>query len=486
MLGRNSIPKEDELLSKTNLPYTADLLRESSTSEHVDLLVLGPDIVTFDDEDSVIASGAIAVNGNTIVWLGPEAEATRRFAAKETLHAKGMIAMPGLTDGHVHTAQQFLHGKLSSVRRHGELRKPIWQRYLVPFESGLEPEDVYSSGLACYSAMIACGTTCFLEAGGPFPDEMGRAASDIGIRGRIAMSTMDMDDTVPAKSRYSTEEALRRSEELVLRWQGHPRVNAWLSLRQLLVNTEALRVGMRDLSHALDTPIHTHLAEGTYEIDFTVRQWRLRPAEYLASIDCFDHYVHAAHSVLLSQNEIDLYAKHDVSACHCALNNYRIGTPRLYEMVRRNVRVALGSDGAATRSTLDLFEVVHGAQVGAQAVSGTPYHWDTPLSCEQLLRLAVRGGARAARLEHQIGSLETGKLADIVLIDTSDYDQFPVLDPVITLAESTTGRDVRHVIIDGNIVMRDRRLLTIDVDAMRRQVSSRYQVIMSRFDEAIR
>jgi 5-methylthioadenosine/S-adenosylhomocysteine deaminase len=451
----------------------------------VDLLILGPDIVTFDDEDTVIESGAIAVRGNSIVWLGPGDEARTRFVAERTLQATGLIAMPGLIDGHFHTAQQFLHGKFASLRRRGEYLKPAWKRYLVPFEAGLEAEDVYCSGLAGYAAMIASGTTCFLEAGGPFPDEMGRAASEIGIRGRIAMSTMDMDDSIPAASRYSTDEALRRSEELVLRWRDHPRVNAWLALRQLLVNTEALRTGMCELSHALDTPIHTHLAEGTYEVDYSIQQWQLRPAEYLAQIQCLDHYVHAAHSVLLSSNELDLYVEHDVSACHCALNNYRIGVPRLSEMMRRNVRVALGSDGAATRSTLDMFAVVHGAQVGAQAVSGTPYHWDTPLSHEQLLRQAVRGGARAARMEKQIGSLEPGKLADIVLVSTDDYDQYPHADPVITLAQSTTGRDVRHVVIDGKIVLLDRQLLTVDLGPMKERIARQYKTIMDRFHAAI-
>ena len=123
-----------------------------------------------------------------------------------------MIAMPGLIDCHVHTAQQFLRGKLASLGNMGNLREPIWKRYLIPFESGLEPEDVYCSGLSAYSSMIACGTTCFLEAGGPCPDEMGRAADEIGIRGRIAMSTMDIDENLPQGFRLSTEEALQRSE----------------------------------------------------------------------------------------------------------------------------------------------------------------------------------------------------------------------------------------------------------------------------------
>ncbi len=163
--------------------------------------------------------------------------------------------MPGFVDAHVHTAQQFLHGKIAAIRRRGELKSPMWSRYLIPFESGLEPEDVYCSGLAAYASMISSGTTCFLEAGGPFPDEMGRAADEIGIRGRIALSTMDMDESIPKGSRFTTEEALKRNEELVKRWQHHPRVNAWLSLRQIMVNTTELTRGMSALA---DAARHAH------------------------------------------------------------------------------------------------------------------------------------------------------------------------------------------------------------------------------------
>ncbi|WP_128913023.1 amidohydrolase family protein [Granulicella sibirica] len=453
--------------------------------QEVSLLVTGADVVCFDDHETLVREGAIAIDGDSIVWIGAAREAADKFAAKDTIRATGMIAMPGFIDCHVHTAQQFLHGKLPSVQRKGELRSPMWQRYLIPFESGLEPEDVYCSGLAAYSAMISSGTTCFLEAGGPFPEEMGRAADEIGIRGRIAMSTMDTTDDLPSHSRMDTAVALRRSEDLVHSWKHHQRVNAWLSLRQLMVNTEALRLGMHELSHALDTPIHTHLAEGTYEVDFAIRQWNMRSAEYMEKIGCLDHYVHGAHSVLLSLNELDLYAERDVSACHCALNNYTMGRPRLLEMMRRNIRVGLGTDGAATRASLDMFQVMHGAVLGQQAVNGTPYHVDPPITHEQMLKQAFRGGSRAARLERSIGSLEAGKKADVVLVPTDDYDQYPNYDPVITLAESTVGRDVRTVIIDGRVVMQDRRLLTIDLGPMRERVARQYKTIMSRFDRAI-
>src|SRR6204780_1294902 len=196
-----------------------------------DLLIHHASIVAFDDAGTELGDATIAIVGNSIAWMGPTAQSPKHFHARETIDATGLIAMPGFVDAHVHTAQQFLHGKIAAIRRRGELKSPMWSRYLIPFESGLEPEDVYCSGLAAYASMISSGTTCFLEAGGPCPDEMGRAADDIGIRGRIAMSTMDIDETLPQGFRLSTEEALQRSEAPVERGEKHPRVNAWLALR---------------------------------------------------------------------------------------------------------------------------------------------------------------------------------------------------------------------------------------------------------------
>jgi 5-methylthioadenosine/S-adenosylhomocysteine deaminase len=452
----------------------------------IDLLVTGANVLTFDDANTVLRDGAIAIVDNSIVWLGRSAEAAGRFRAKDTLPAHGMIAMPGLVDCHVHTAQQFLRGKLASLGNMGNLREPIWKRYLIPFESGLEPEDVYCSGLSAYASMISCGTTCFLEAGGPYPDEMGRAADQIGIRGRIAMSTMDLDESLPSGFRLSTDEALRRSEALVKRWEKHSRVNAWLALRQIIVNSENLRLEMDSLARQLNTPIHTHLCEGTYEVEYTIDHFGARPAEYLDAIGVLNERLHCAHSVLMSHKEIDLYATHGVSSCHCAMNNFSIGAPRLYELVRRGVRVGLGTDGAATRGTLDLFQVSHYAVLGQQILDGTPLHGAAPMSYVDMLRQVVRGGTRAARLEEAIGSLEPGKLADLILIGTGDYDQYPIYDPLITAAEHTVGRDVQTVIIDGRVIMKDRRLLTVDLAPMRDRVEKQYGGIMERFDRVIR
>jgi len=452
----------------------------------VDLLIHDADIVTFDDAGTVHVDGAIAVDGNSIVWMGKAADALKLFKAKNVIKAMGLTAMPGLTDTHYHTGQQLLRGKLAAINRKGSSRSPHWKYYYVPFESSLTPEDVYYSAISGYTSMISAGTTCFLEAGGPHPDEMGRAASEIGIRGRIALSTMDTDDDeLPRTYRMTTDQALRANQDLVERWRDHPRVNAWVSLRQIMVNTEALRVEAGKLAQALDTGIHTHLSEGTYEIDYSVAKYGLRPPEYFEKIGLLSDRLHCAYSPLLTPEEVDLYAKYDVSVAHCAFNFYGMAPHGFSDMVRKNIRVALGTDGTGSRGTLDLFQVAHYAVLAQHIVVGLPQYSPPPLGYDRMLKLAVQHGARAARMGNQLGSLEVGKLADIVLVSTNDYDQYPSVDPVITLAQSCVGRDVRTVIIDGRIVMKDRQFQTIDLEPMHRRVNEQYVSLMDRYDQSL-
>jgi 5-methylthioadenosine/S-adenosylhomocysteine deaminase len=454
---------------------------QNAAPEAADLLITGPDVVTYDDSGTVISGGAIAIRGNLIVWVGKAADAAKLYTPKDTLNASGLIAMPGLTDTHYHTAQQFLRG----VRKVTHRRGPRWKNFLIPFESGLEAEDVYHSGIIGYTSMISAGTTCFLEAGGPHPDEMGRAADEVGIRGRIAQNTCDMDEDLPPTHLWKTDRILFESEALVKRWEKHPRINAWLSLRQIIVNTEPLRIQISKLAKDLDTGIHTHLCEGTYEVDFTVENYQLRPPEYFEKIGILNDRLHCAHSILLTPEEVDLYAKYDISAAHCAFNNYNLAPHRFYDMVRKNIRVGLGTDGPGSRGTLDLFQVSHYAVLGQTIGYGMPFHAGAPIGYPEMLRYGVRNGARVARLTDKTGVLEAGRLADIVLVSRDDYDQYPSTDPTVTLGQNTVGMNVRTVIVDGRMVMKDRHFLTVDLAKLRPRMEQRYPIVMERFDKAI-
>jgi 5-methylthioadenosine/S-adenosylhomocysteine deaminase len=485
-VSRRDFIKAGVLAGAASLPVLAlaDALGPSAPPSAVDLLILGPDIVTFDDKDTVIRDGAIAVKGNSISWIGSSADARRLFSAASTIDASGQIAMPGVTDAHYHTAQQFLRGLWRSTNRKG----PAWKKTLIPFESGLEPDDVYMSGLVGYTSMISSGTTCFLEAGGPHPDDMGRAADEVGIRGRIALNTCDMDGEggpLPKSHIMTTSQALSENEALVRRWKGHPRVNAWLSLRQILVNTEELRLGMSHLADELDTGLHTHLSEGTYEIDYTAENYHLRPPEYFEKIGIFNRRLHCAHSVLLTPSDIDLYAKHDVSACHCSFWNNFLAPHRLFDMIRKKIRVGLGTDGASIRGSLDMFQVCHYAVVGQTIGYGAPYHAPGPISYAAMLKQACRGGSAAAQIGDRTGCLEAGRLADIVLVGHDDFDQFTSMDPAVTLGQNVVGHHIRTVVVDGRVVMRDREFLTVDVEKMRARVRERYPTIVERYERAI-
>ncbi len=451
----------------------------------VDILIRGGDIVTVDTAGTVIADGAIAIEGGRIAWIGANAAVDGAFTATTTLDNSGRIAMPGMIDAHVHTAQQLLRSKIAQIGRLRPPKNPIWKNYFIPFESILTPDDVYLSGLVAYTNMLRVGTTCFAESGGPHPDEMGRAALKTGIRGLIALSTIDQGQNLPASMLMTTDQALRANVDLVARWAKQDRVTASLALRQIIVCTPELVKAMAAAARDLDVKIHTHLCEGIYEIDFALEKFGMRPAEYLANIGALDYHLHCAHSVILSAEEVDLYVQHRPSTCHCAFNNYRIGTPRLREMWRRGIDVGLGTDGAAAWGTLDIFQVAHFARLGQQMTAGTPWHQIDPLPAEEILRIATVGGARALGLAADIGQLTVGRRADIILVDASESDQAPMMDPLFTAANTVIGRDVRTVLVDGRLVMKEREILTVDMDALRDRLSRRLPDLMERFERLV-
>lgn len=472
----------------TDAPMTGAPMTGARPPRAVDLLIRGCDVVTLDPANAVIRDGALAVDKGRITWIGPAAEAGA-FVGRDVLDARGQIALPGLIDAHVHTGQQLLRGKLQAIARTRPLKQPIWKNYLIPWESCLEPEDVHLSGLVAYANMIQVGTTCFAEAGGPHPDEMGRAAMEVGIRGFVAQSTVDQSESigadVPPTMLQTRDEALQKNVGLVERWAGNDRVGAWMALRQVIVCSPELIRDVARESERLGVKIHTHLCEGTYEIDYTNERFGQRPTEWLESMGVLSHRLHCAHSVLLSPPEVDLYERHRLSACHCGFNNYSIGNPRLIEMWRRGIDIGLGTDGPGAAGTLDIFQVAHVARVGQQAINSSNFHQREPISAEELLRIATHGGARALGIFDQVGSLEVGKKADLVLCDADGMDHQPIYDPLFVAAHCLVGRDVRSVLVDGAVVMKDRAMTTVDLAAVKARLAERLPVISERFERLV-
>jgi len=452
--------------------------------EVAELVVLGGDIITMSADRRVLRAGAIAIRGGKIAWMGTSTEGRQRFEATRTIDADGRIVLPGLVDTHFHTAQQLLRGKITELSRHRQLKLPIWRNYLIPFESVLTEEDMYLSAEIAYANMLRVGTTCFTDAGGPHPDEMARAVVRLGIRGLVAQSTMDLGDGLPASMKFSTTEAINRNLSLIKTWgvsATEQRVGAWLSLRQLLVCSRELWETFRDIADESGSRVHIHLAEGTYEVDYAAEHWGKRPTEYLEEIGFLGPRTHAAHSILLSPNELDLYAERDVSAAHCPLGNFIIGPPKVPEMRRREIRIGLGTDGASTGS-LDLFEAMRVSFVALQSNYGTPWHDRSALSLEDLLEMATLGGAQALGMGDHIGSLEVGKRADVVIANPGHWDMQPVYDPMFTASRGLTGRDVETVIVDVKVVVDGGVVTTVDEAELRAELAVRWPAIMGRFE----
>lgn len=458
-----------------------------SAREDVDLLITGGTALTMDEASTIIADATLAVKDGTLAYVGPSSTARTRFSARRTIDASGRFVLPGLVDTHFHTGQQLLRGKLAQLARRRRLKIPIWRNYLIPFETALSEEDVHLSGLVAYGNLLSVGTTCFAEAGGPHPDQMGMAARETGIRGVIARSTVDNDDGLPPGATLTTSDAIEENLQLVKNW-GVPseenRVGAWLSLRQLLVSSPELWRTFGEVSKETGVRIHIHLAEGTYEIDYAAEHWGRRPAEHLEDTGFLSPGVHAAHSILLTDEELGIYRDHRVSAAHCPMGNFLIGPPKLPQMLRLGIEVGLGTDGGSTGS-LDLFQAIRASWVALQSHHGTPWHARIDTTVETLLTVATIGGARALGMGGWIGSLEAGKRADLIVVESGTWDLQPVTDVMFTVARSVTGRDVGTVIVDGQVVVEDHTLVSVDEERLRARLAERLPIIMSRFETFI-
>lgn len=455
--------------------------------ENVDLLIAGGAIITMNDRLEVLDDGAVAIKGDRIVAVGAAESLQARYTAGRTIDARDQLVMPGMVDTHFHTGQQFERSMLYKLSKEGKLREPIWQFFLIPFEGALTDEDVYLSALFAYANLLKNGTTCFADAGGPRPELMGPAIERTGIRGVLARSTVDLKVNIPPEMQDTPAGIMAKGQSLFKEWHGRAegRIRVWMAMRQIMVCSRDLLIQIKQLADELQTGIHIHLAEGRYEVDYAVEHYGCRPAEYLQSIGFLGPNVHAAHSVLLSERELDLYQEYDVSVAHCPSVAFTYcGNTKVPFMLKRGIRVGLGTDGALTGS-LDLFRQMSASFIGQVAAFGMPYHDPAPIVPDQLLHLATMGGARALAWDKEIGSLEAGKKADMILVSREDLDVLPSYDPVYTAAYNASARQVRTVLVNGQVVVDQGRLTTIDEEELKARVKERAPKIIARFLEKV-
>ena len=419
---------------------------------------------------------SVAIKDSWIRKIGSAEEIAAAGTAAQTINGKGKLLMPGLVDGHTHTCQQLLRGRVADEY------PMIWTRFLVPFESNLQPEDSYVSGqLACLE-MIKNGTTAFAESGGVHMDRVADAVIESGMRAAIAKSTMDMGNAITGAMKETAQEAIDNTIDLYKRYQGagDGRIDIWFAIRQVMTCSRELIAMVGENAKKYHTGIHAHLCEHKDEVSFCLQNYKKRPAQFLEEMGILGPNLLTAHNVMLSDADISIMAERGVKIIHCPRANLaNHGFPKTPQILEAGASVGLGCDGAAP-SNLDLFDEIKVLRYAMIGYWGLPSFNPVVMPCAKLLEMATQGGANAIGHGDILGTVEEGKKADLILLNIDQPHILPTQNLVNTIVDAASSHDVTDSIINGKLVMKDREVLTLDEEKIMFEADRHMKEIIKR------
>ncbi len=416
-----------------------------------DLIISGGTVVTMDASRRVIEDGAVAVEGGRIVAVGKSSDIARRYVAGEVIDARGRAVIPGLINGHTHIPMTLFRGIADDLDLNEWLTK-----YIFPAEAKNVNEDFVRAGTQLGLAeMIRGGTTTYCDMY-YFEDAIAEETERAGVRGLLGETVIDF----PVADNKTWPDAMRYAERFVARWKGNRLVTAAIAPHAPYTVSEAHLREVRAFADRTGASIVTHVAETRKEVEDISRDHGARPVEYLARIGFLGPREVFAHTVHLTEGEISLLKQSGVGSVHNPQSNMKLasGVAPVPQLMRAGVAVGLGTDGAASNNDLDMWEEMDTAAKLHKLTTNDP----KTLTAVESLALATIDGARALHMESDIGSLEAGKRADIVVVDLDALNQTPRYNIYSHLVYATKAADVRTVVIEGRVVMRDRRLLTLN------------------------
>jgi 5-methylthioadenosine/S-adenosylhomocysteine deaminase len=402
--------------------------------------------------------GDILIRDDRIEQIAPDID----YPAEKVINANGRLVLPGLVQAHLHLCQSLLRGQADDM---GLLD---WLDTITGLEALHTAETLYASARLGLAEMIKSGTTSVIDMGTlHHQDSIFQAIEESGMRAQAGKAMMDLTENLPLALQETTEASLKNSMELLHRWHGkaNGRIRYGFAPRWQLWNTEELLVTIKkEADSHPGVGIHGHAAEIKEEVDLMLKQRGLRNLQYLEKIGVVGPNVQMAHCIWLDDEEIRIMSETGTHALHCPCCNTRLGSgiARVPEMLARGVNVALGSDGAPSNNNLDLFiemrlaSMIHKYRLG-------PAHFPA----EDVLRMATNRGAAAIGLADQIGSIEEGKKADLIILDDGGLHAAPLADyeeddPVKRIVSAYQSESVQTSIIDGQIVMEERELVTMN------------------------
>ena len=417
----------------------------------VSLIVTGESVVTMDPSRRVLSPGAVAIDGSTIVAVGRPAEIAARFAAADRIDAPRAVVLPGLVNTHTHAAMVLFRGLADDLALMDWLR-----HYVFPAEAKtVSPAMVREGTRLALLEMIESGTTTFADMY-YFEEEVGRATKSAGLRGVLGETIIGF----PVPDAATPADALRRAEAFMNEFAGDELITPVPAPHSPYTVDEASLRAARDLAVRHRVPLLIHLAETADEVDVVRRAHHATPTAWLDQIGVLGPNVVAAHCIWVTDDDIAVLRRRGVAVSHNPESNMKLasGVAPIPKYLAAGVTVGLGTDGAASNNALDMFGAMREAAFLHKLATGDP----RVLPAETVLEMATLGGARALGLDSKIGSLEVGKRADLIVVSMQGARQTPLYNPVSHLVYVSKGGDVDTTIVNGRVLMRGRRVLTLD------------------------
>lgn len=413
------------------------------------ILIKNISVVPMDEKNEVIKSTNIYISDDKIVHIG---EIREDIYVEKTIDGKNKIAMPGLINSHTHVGMSLLRNFADDVPLHDWLTKKIW-----PVEAKLNADDIYWGSLLSMVEMIQSGTTAFCDMYF-FMDEVGKGLEEAGIRGVLTRGLIE-DDQAQSK--------LDETRELFRNWNGkaNGRIKVMVAPHApYTCSPDFLKESFR-LAKELNTGIHIHLSETKKEVEDSFKLHGKSPIKHVYDLGILDLHTIAAHCVHIDDEDIEIIKEKNVFPVNNPGSNLKLasGFSPVDKMLKRGVSVALGTDGSSSNNNLNMFEEINLAAIINKAVNLDA----VSVPAIDALKMATINGARALEWDKEIGSIEVGKNADLILIDVDKPHLYPHHNMVSSLAYSIQASDVDTVIVDGKVIMEKREIQTLDVEKIK-------------------
>ncbi|HEX3683406.1 MAG TPA: amidohydrolase [Bryobacteraceae bacterium] len=438
--------------------------------QQVDLLLTHGLIVAMDSQRHVVSDGAIAIRGDTIIEAGPSEQLAARYHANRVVDARGALVLPGLINAHTHMAMSLFRG-LAEDRALDEWLK----KYIFPAEARNVTPDFVSWGTKLSMLEMLRGGTTTVADMYYFEDEVARALKSAGMRGVLGETIIGF----PAPDNKTAEAAFAYTKKYLDSWTNDPLITAAVAPHAIYTCPEELLKRAAALARRYHAPILMHVAEARSELEFSRHQHGVSPVQYLARIGVLGPDLVGAHCVWLDDADIRTLAHYQVGCSYNPSSNMKsaAGLMPAPELLGAGVAVGIGSDGAASNNNQDMFEEM---DLGAKLQKFARMD-PTALPAEQVVAMATITGARALHMEKQIGSIEAGKKADLIVVDTSAPHATPMYDVYAQIVYALKESDVRTTIIGGRFIMEDRKMLTLDEPAILEKAAAYKQQVQASF-----